>query len=500
MPSRKHKGLIVFILCAFAFAKAQSTFNLNYTSGIKSSAFGVEQVSSNKYFVTSVFVDSAFGQQGLDLKMLDIDGGVTARKRYLFLNREFLTYLNNKFQHNISGSTMLISGGSYTGTMSTVIYSSVNKSTLDTNWVRYYFDGLYDYYLNSTFRTKPNEFWLFGNKFNNSGYSLRPYALKIDSSGNVLAVKEFTSFVNYDVRASYYDPIANLIYIGGRNVNIPQTPISFLACMDTLGNVIWNQQNYGHVAFTQIEVKNNYLVAVGSVYAGDFAPPSTLNPTYKLNILKVNASNGSIIWQKPYGSKRATNYLTSFVINSDESIVSSGCFFPPTTQVAGITDGIILKVNSAGDSLWSQSYSNFNGSVQEAFYDIKKTQDDGFIMCGVPFYAGDPTSQNWVVKTDSLGIAPGKSTGIKNHISKIAEINIFPNPANEQVTIKHKDDCSLFKKYQIYNHLGQLIKEEELNDLTCEFTINIADIQSGYYFLKVYTYAAAYYKELVIKH
>jgi hypothetical protein len=482
--SKKITYLFLIVFCVHAYVKTQNTFNLNYTSGIKSAAFGIEEVTPNKYFVNSVFVDSAFGQQGLDLKILNNQGIITKCKRYLFKDIDFLTYFNNKFQHKISNSTMLINGSSYTGTASTIIFTSVNKNTLDTNWTRYYYDGIYNYYLNTVFKVNPNQFWLFGGRGNNNGISNRPTAIKIDSLGNILSIKEFTNFVKYSVQASYYDTLSKLIYFAGKNHN-PTTSIECMACMDTLGNIVWTQQNYGPITFSQIERKNNYVVAVGSIYTGDFAPPSTINPTFKLNILKVNANNGGVIWQKQYGQRRATNYLTSFVINTDESIVTTGCYFPITAMYAGVTDGILLKVNNAGDSLWSQTYGNFGGSVQEAFYDIKKTNDNGYIMCGVPFYATDPTSQSWVVKTDSLGIAPGKTTSVEDlSLSKEAFI-IFPNPASNKLQINLKQNVYSGKNVnvEITDLLGKQVFIQQITSPIIE--LEISSLAVGSYIIQI---------------
>lgn len=478
--------------------KAQTTFNINYTSGIKSGAYACKVLDANTHLVSSYFNDSSNGQQGLDVKKINNQGAVIKRKRFLFQSFDYLSYLNNVFQTDISNSTLLLSGASYSGNPSVVIMSSVNKSTLDTNWTKYYYDGVYNYNLNTVFKTKANEFWYFGNKFNNLGYSERPCAIKVDSSGNILSVKTFTNLIKYDVRVAYYDAINNLIYFGGKNNN-PSTSIECIVCMDTLGNVVWNQQNYGQITFSQIEKKNNYLVIVGSVYAGDFAPPSTINPTYKLNILKINASNGAIIWQKPYGHRRLTNYLTSVVISSDESIVSAGCYYYATSMYNIISDGIVLKVNSIGDSLWSQTYSNFNLNVQEAFYDIKGTQDGGYIMCGVPFYATDPTSQSWVVKTDSLGNAPGRTTYISEQEKK-GILSIYPNPTKNKlfVSLKQSNYNNAYE-LSIYNTLGQIVLNFPSESYEQKMAIDIGNLKAGTYILQLKSNTEIYTQKVLLE-
>lgn len=473
------------MFCAFKIINAQNTFNLNYTSGVKSGAYACEVINANNYLVSSYYNDSSNGRQGLDLKRINNQGAVTMRKRFLFSNYDFLSYLNNKFQCNISNSTLLVSGAGYSNSASVVIIASVNKGSLDTNWTKYYHDGIYNYNLNNSFKVKPNEFWLFGNKYNNSGYTDRPFALKVDSFGNVLSSKTYSVFIKHLIKVVYFDTTTKLLYVGGNNYTIPQAPVEFIACIDTVGNVIWNNQSIGPVAFGQLEKKNNYIVIAGQYYAGDFAPPSTINPTYKLHLLKINSSNGSIIWQKSYGQARATNYLTSLVVNNDESIVTVGSYFPKTVKYAGVTDGIFLKVNSVGDSLWSRTYGNFGGDVQEAFYDIKKTTDGGYIASGVPFYASDPTSQSWVVKTDSLGMAPGITTRVQNFGLNNEEFVVYPNPAKDDLNISAKENRELITKIEICDVSGKLVREENLCTLTETLHINTSDLNNGVYLLKI---------------
>lgn len=389
---------------------------------------------------------------------------------------------------------MLINGSSYTGTASTIIFTSVNKITLDTNWTKYYFDGVYNYNLNTIFKVAPNQFWLFGGRGNNNGVSNRPTTIKVDSIGNILSIKEFTNLIKYETKVSYFDTTTKLIYFAGRNLTFPQNPIEFIACMDTLGNVIWNNQSIGPVNFGQIERKNNYVVVSGSKWfsqTGNFGD-------YKLHLIKLNASNGAIQWSKSYSDKNIGNLATSFVINNDESVVTAG-----TIKIGAINsflthDGVLLKVNSSGDSLWMKTYGNFMSGTQEVFYDIKKTSDGGYIACGVPFYATDPTSQSWVVKTDSVGISPGITTGLQNVDLNIQEVTVYPNPALNKIRINSKhnifSDNSVY--VQIFDMLGKQVLTQFLTTQNKE--IDISNLAEGSYILQIKSDNTFYKSKLIV--
>ncbi len=71
-------------------------------------------------------------------------------------------------------------------------------------------------------------------------------------------------------------------------------------------------------------------------------------------------------------------------------------------------------------------------------------------------------------------------------INKNERVKIFPNPTIESLNIM----CETITNYEsykieIYNNLGQLIKEEELTFKNQTATINTKDLQSGVYFLNL---------------
>ena len=68
-------------------------------------------------------------------------------------------------------------------------------------------------------------------------------------------------------------------------------------------------------------------------------------------------------------------------------------------------------------------------------------------------------------------------TSIEEHQSKVEEIQIYPNPTTGSFLI---EDMERIENIQLYNNLGQLVKEVETHD----GSINIKE-NSGIYFLKV---------------
>ncbi|MEO6303088.1 MAG: T9SS type A sorting domain-containing protein, partial [Bacteroidia bacterium] len=128
-----------------------------------------------------------------------------------------------------------------------------------------------------------------------------------------------------------------------------------------------------------------------------------------------------------------------------------------------------------------KTYGNYGQDVQEYIFDMKPTADGGYIMCGAPNYANN--TQAWVIKTDSLGIAPGMIDVVVNELGmNDQELKIYPNPTSGILNLKIKDVTDLENyKLKITNLIGQTILE-----IKTEKQINIKELKGGIYFLQLY--------------
>lgn len=71
------------------------------------------------------------------------------------------------------------------------------------------------------------------------------------------------------------------------------------------------------------------------------------------------------------------------------------------------------------------------------------------------------------------------SVGI-DELDQLTGINVYPNPATGQVTISGNTSLS---EIRLYNMTGQLIRSVKTNDV--EYTLNIGDLRSGMYLIRV---------------
>ena len=83
--------------------------------------------------------------------------------------------------------------------------------------------------------------------------------------------------------------------------------------------------------------------------------------------------------------------------------------------------------------------------------------------------------------------------GIKD-MQEFVEVGVYPNPANDRVTIK---SVSTIQRVEIYNQVGQLVKQHNVNSNLVN--LNVSGLNSGIYFIKVHSSNRVSTAKLVIE-
>lgn len=120
---------------------------------------------------------------------------------------------------------------------------------------------------------------------------------------------------------------------------------------------------------------------------------------HKLAFLSIDLF-GNIIYKKSYGAVNADYYLGavgSMVKTYDDGYMLGG----GTNDINGLQMAMLMKLDTNGDSLWARFYGD---SVNDNFfYQIKQTNDSGFIGVGLIDPPGVALADIYIVKTDSIG-------------------------------------------------------------------------------------------------
>lgn len=316
------------------------------------------------------------------------------------------------------------------------------------------------------------------------------FLVKFNSNGKATWGKA-GSGTNTDIGNSVTVDNTNHIYVAGEfgsNITLGSITLNssagayhdiFLAQYDQDGNVIWADQGNGsnNVADRAWSVTTS---SFGDVYiAGEFESDTLL---------------------------LGTEAITSLSPSSDIFVAKLSSLTPiiPTITVNGDT----LTSSTALSYQWYISGVTFPGAIPGAtqqqhialktgIYSVEVTDAQGCNATSDTIYIFiDTTTQPPIDTSDS-------STVIKPLGINIKQISVFPNPANNNLTISLNIDQESTIVYKINNLNGQVLKESyqsaALGNIRQEF--NLSGFPNGFYFLYILTDRGDYYsKRILINH
>ena len=338
--------------------------------------------------------------------------------------------------------------------------------------------------------------------------------IKLTESGDTLWTKTYGGS-NYDLsNLVCQTPDSGFVLMGGtQSYGMGTAGDFYLIKTDKYGTFQW-QQTYGNTqmenclsgqitldgGFIMSGYRNNVLYVVKTDVNGIFKWDKVYGGTTGQGFIKQLADStyilvgakivtglagqaymakltkaGVIIWERTYGDVGDQQFYSVPIILNDGSIVCSGVSTPSNNAL-----GLLVKTDSLGNQQWLRTYYA-NANNDNYVYDVKHTSDNGFILTG----SGNLTGQDaWVVKVDSNGCEyAGCNVGIEELGVDGGEIEIYPNPATNEITLTTNQPL---KTIHIYNVLGEMVLELE-RIATSQKAIDISSWKAGVYFVEVET-------------
>jgi len=403
------------------------------------------------------------------------------------------------------GDTNFVLGGVYSPQSSDSV--QINLFKIDANgnvlWDLLFGDAGKKTWAYDIKQTKTKGFiitgWTSGWGAGNAGKS---FLLKVDSNGVEEWHKIYT--VGLYSLASSVDTTNDGGYIISGGLNYNSSADIFVLRTDSLGIVQW-VTIYGspypdwYSAYIKKYGANEYILAGGITV--DFG--NGLNSqTY---LAKIDGQNGNVIWADTAGTDQST-YDEGF--NSTPIILNSGAIVlvgdvDRTSNPGSGTLALLAKYSSNGTKLWERDFSKYGATNQHYFWDVHETFDKGFIVCGDLTDQSTPSNfkRLWVVKLDSMGCeVVNCNVGVEEEeVIAQNEVMVYPNPANNLLTIEINDDLYLVNScVKLYN-----IDGKELINSSMSSTFNQVDISkypSGIYFFQLLNSKKTFTGKLIIIH
>ncbi len=264
-----------------------------------------------------------------------------------------------------------------------------------------------------------------GNKSEPSRGSFDYWIVQTDASGNKVLDKRFGGWGD-DGLYGMKQTIDNGFILGGYS----ESPVSgdktepnlgprdfWLVKIDSLGSKQWDKRYGGDDVdrLDALELSRDGGYLLGGRSNSDSSGDKTQHnwgAGYDIWLIKVN-STGQKEWDKRLGTPGYADEIWAIEQTNDNGYIlgcnsTSDIEGDKTDLGYGAVDYWIIKIDSVGNKQWDR---DFGGEDQERIWDIRLTQDGGYLAAGESHSdkSGDKSEDNigywqsWIVKIDSAG-------------------------------------------------------------------------------------------------
>ncbi len=264
--------------------------------------------------------------------------------------------------------------------------------------------------------------------------------------------------------------------------------------------LFFNNEDRGSTSptFTKNQAKGNTVMldswlSVGAACAGNFGVLKTDDDGVNTNV-----NNDGLLQNNDPAAGIPLTTEDGFRAGTPQTVTAVGI----TTEIA-MFDNQNDGTNGPVFSTWNGSWASLNGSYAVGVDSldnkilIAQMTTDGDFSFELNIQIGTPTggveqyvAQNPVdaeIMLSSLTYSASSSVGIDNAVSADAVITIYPNPANDLITLSISNANNLNNCYSIYDAKGSIVAQKMLGEISKTHTerIDISAFPSGLYFVAV---------------
>lgn len=332
-------------------------------------------------------------------------------------------------------------------------------------------------------RTFNNNFIIAGERY----FPSRPNIYKIDNMGNLIWDTTFSGG---------FRGFRNILQLIDSNFAVTSDHPS-----SNDNSNIWKIGKDGNVIFSKIIYKyRTYLMS--HYYNNNII----LNTTRSISI----SNNNNLVFAGNYifgQNLDSLNYIEfsldtntnwvkfcNFNINKGNHLIAGGYRIN-----SNLNSTSIYKFNSAGSLIIKKTYFDTLDSLRN-IYSIM--EDKNYYIFAGEKYFGEDNGHGMIIKTDSLLNYKTVNIKLQQNEVKQPNINLYPNPFNNNTTLSFIINEPSVINIEIYNTIGQKIIEiynDKLNRGSHKFDLQLNNFASGIYFLKLSGIQnQTFYKKLIL--
>jgi len=257
---------------------------------------------------------------------------------------------------------------------------------------------------------------------------------------------------------------------------------------DPSGTVLWtnhytaNGLNSDNVKKVMLD-KHNGVILAGDAFVsggGHFSD---------LVVFKLDNATGQQMWSVSIDNGGIDKFGDA-VLDTSGTVYIGGDFEGP---LGGDMSAMIIS--SGGGVMWNTTYSNPSRAAgKDNPYQVAVDRNRNFYMAGLAERRGSGSD-------DAVDIITLKYstlvTGIKENTLNHINLNIYPNPAKDNLTVSFTEQNMLGSTISITNMVGEVVIKETLNTLNQQ--IKLDQLSEGIYLVRVTNGTSVATGKLIIK-
>jgi len=163
-------------------------------------------------------------------------------------------------------------------------------------------------------------------------------------------------------------------------------------------------------------------------------------------LIKLN-SEGEEVWSQTYGGDSNDEGISLLRVNNGYIIAGTTYSFG-----SGSSDYYLIRTDNEGEMIWSRT---FGGQSVEVCKDVICTENNEYVLAGATASFGGGNADFWIVKTGQDPNANVKD--ILHSPRNFQLLTLHPNPFNSVLTINCNIEIPGEIRWSVLNSKGQLI-------------------------------------------
>jgi hypothetical protein len=381
--------VLVSAICLASVASAQTNWTRTYGGQGQEVACSVQQTSDGGFILAGRTDSYDAGKDDVYLIKTNAQGDTLWTRTYGGTSND----RGNSVQQTSDGG-YIVAGWTHIGAGDYDVYLIKTTAQGDTLWTRAYGETGNDAG-NSVQQTSDGGYIIAGITDSNVTGAADVYLIKTDAYGDTLWTRTYGG-TDFDCGNSVKQTTDGGYIIAGLTQSFGAgSDDVYLIKTDAQGNALWTRTNggtgYDRGSSVQQTTDGGYIVA-GYTY-------STETEYSDVYMVKTDAL-GDTLWTRTYGGS-SDDFGNAVQQTPDGGYIVAGA---TDSYGAGNSDVYLIKTNSQGDTLWTETYGGVLNDRGEA---IQRTADGGYIIAGSTFNFTAQDEDVYLIKiSTSLDVGP----------------------------------------------------------------------------------------------